>query len=267
MPIIALLLPLVISVRGEGCCIGTTGNVDNSPDVTVDIADLVYLADYMFNSGPEPPCPEEADMNGDQSLDIADLVYLADYMFSGGPAPVDCPPDVISPQILPLAIGNSWTSDVIEYNEYGQQTNHYVSTGTVVADTVINNRAWYFLTADTTGADSSLWTNKIDGAWAWTDSVGQPEALMMKYPSTAGESYPVYDITLTVESISTSITVPAGTFECYYYRAHIPIYGTVGKIWACPDIGVVRAEEYGLTLFGTYLAKEVELLEYNLVAP
>ena len=57
-----------------------------------DIADLVYLVNYMFQTGPQPPCFEEADINGDGSdtPDIADLVYLVTYMFQGGPAPVPC---------------------------------------------------------------------------------------------------------------------------------------------------------------------------------
>lgn len=64
-----------------------------------DIADLVYLVSYMFQSGIKPPCEEpvdggyfpEADINGDLTgPDIADLVYLVTYMFQNGPAPVPC---------------------------------------------------------------------------------------------------------------------------------------------------------------------------------
>lgn len=55
-----------------------------------NIGDLVYLVDYMFNSGPPPPLELAANVDGLGALDIADLVYLVDYMFNGGPAPV-CP--------------------------------------------------------------------------------------------------------------------------------------------------------------------------------
>jgi|GEM_PF-3115397 len=57
-----------------------------------DIADLVFLVSYMFQSGPEPPCMGQTDIDGNGSLvpDIADLVYLVSYMFSGGPPPVPC---------------------------------------------------------------------------------------------------------------------------------------------------------------------------------
>jgi hypothetical protein len=74
-----------------GCCIPPMrGNVDYGPGDVIDIADLVYLVDYMFNEGPEPPCFEEADMNCDGQIDIADLVHLVDYMFTGGPPPCRC---------------------------------------------------------------------------------------------------------------------------------------------------------------------------------
>jgi hypothetical protein len=76
-----------------GCCIGIRGNIDDDPGQSIDISDLVYLVDFMFNSGPEPNCFEEGDVDGSggSTIDIADLVYLVDYMFNGGPAPVSCP--------------------------------------------------------------------------------------------------------------------------------------------------------------------------------
>jgi hypothetical protein len=56
-----------------------------------DIADLVYLVDYMFAGGPQPPCWQASDVDAnDAGPDIADLVYLVDYMFAGGEAPPGC---------------------------------------------------------------------------------------------------------------------------------------------------------------------------------
>lgn len=75
---------------GGGCC-QTRGDI-NGIDNLVDIADLLYLVNYMFDAGPEPLCMEEADVNGlDQAVDIADLLYVVEYMFRGGPLPVPCP--------------------------------------------------------------------------------------------------------------------------------------------------------------------------------
>lgn len=74
------------------CCKGIRGDVDYNEAELIDIADLVYLVDYMFNAGPEPECFEEADVDGsgDEPIDIADLVYLVDYMFNNGPEPLTC---------------------------------------------------------------------------------------------------------------------------------------------------------------------------------
>lgn len=73
------------------CCEGIRGNIDGDSDDQIDIADLVYLVDYMFNDGPPPLCATEADLDADGQTNISDLVHLVDYMFNGGPPPVDCP--------------------------------------------------------------------------------------------------------------------------------------------------------------------------------
>ncbi len=73
------------------CCV-VRGDIDHSGGAEpINIADLVYLVDYMFNEGPQPICLEEADMDATGEINIADLVYLVDYMFNEGPEPVPCP--------------------------------------------------------------------------------------------------------------------------------------------------------------------------------
>jgi len=78
----------------SGCCVGIRGNIDGDPEERVDIADLVFLVDYMFLSGPEPGCGPETNINGldgDVLPDISDLVFLLDYMYLDGPEPPSCP--------------------------------------------------------------------------------------------------------------------------------------------------------------------------------
>jgi hypothetical protein len=66
------------------------GDADNSD--LVNIADLVYLVAYIFNSGPAPIPPASGDANCTPPVNIADVVYLIAYIFSGGPAPcAGCP--------------------------------------------------------------------------------------------------------------------------------------------------------------------------------
>ena len=65
----------------DGCCVVMRGNVDNSFDDLQDIVDLVFMVDYQFRNGDEPPCFEEADVNADGIIDVADLVCMVDYQF------------------------------------------------------------------------------------------------------------------------------------------------------------------------------------------
>ena len=63
-----------------------SGDVNN--DGSVDIADLVYLVDYMFAGGPDPiPQWQQGDVDCTGGIDIGDLVYLVDFMFNSGPSP------------------------------------------------------------------------------------------------------------------------------------------------------------------------------------
>jgi hypothetical protein len=81
----------LIGARDIGCsCCRDRGNVDGDTLGVTDISDLVYFVDYIFLSGPQPPCAEEADLDVSGLLDIADVVFLVDYMFNGGPAPLPC---------------------------------------------------------------------------------------------------------------------------------------------------------------------------------
>jgi hypothetical protein len=63
------------------------GDIDGDGS-NLNIGDLVYLVDYMFNGGPEPPVMGAANVDGLDEINIADLVYVVDYMFNDGPAPV-----------------------------------------------------------------------------------------------------------------------------------------------------------------------------------
>ncbi len=67
-----------------GFCIGTSGNVDCSPDESVDIVDLTTLLRYLFaTSDTACICLAEANIDVDlaNSVDIADLSRLIDYLF------------------------------------------------------------------------------------------------------------------------------------------------------------------------------------------
>lgn len=60
---------------------------DGNDDAVVDIADAVYLINYIFRGGPAPNPLASGDGNCDSVVDIADAVYLISYIFRGGPQP------------------------------------------------------------------------------------------------------------------------------------------------------------------------------------
>ncbi len=64
---------------------------DANGDRTVDLADAVYLLNYLFKNGPSPVPSAAGDANCDGLEDLADVVYLLNYLFKAGTSP--CEPD------------------------------------------------------------------------------------------------------------------------------------------------------------------------------
>jgi M6 family metalloprotease-like protein len=61
---------------------------DVTGDGIVDAADIVYLINYLFISGPPPDPMAAGDVNHDCVVDASDVVYLLNYLFVNGPDPV-----------------------------------------------------------------------------------------------------------------------------------------------------------------------------------
>jgi hypothetical protein len=60
---------------------------DANGDGVINIADVVYLVNYLFIDGPAPEPLEAGDANSDEVVNIADVVYLVNYLFINGPPP------------------------------------------------------------------------------------------------------------------------------------------------------------------------------------
>jgi hypothetical protein len=63
---------------------------DANTDGVVNVADAVYIINYLFLYGPPPsPYPNfSCDANGDCAGNVGDAVYIISHVFKGGPAPV-----------------------------------------------------------------------------------------------------------------------------------------------------------------------------------
>jgi hypothetical protein len=73
---------------------GETGVISNfavlgdaNGDGQVNLADAVYLVNYLFIGGPPPEPLEAGDANCDGEVNLADAVYIINYLFIGGPPP------------------------------------------------------------------------------------------------------------------------------------------------------------------------------------
>lgn len=68
----------------------TCGDVND--DESIDVDDIVFLINYVFNSGPAPAVIESADVDCSGGVDIDDITYLIAHVFQGGPDPcASCP--------------------------------------------------------------------------------------------------------------------------------------------------------------------------------
>jgi hypothetical protein len=52
-----------------------------------DVADAIYLFNFLFIGGPRPTCLDAADVNDDGRADMADAIWIISYQFRGGPPP------------------------------------------------------------------------------------------------------------------------------------------------------------------------------------
>jgi plastocyanin len=68
----------------EDCC-DTAG--DANDDGQTNVGDAVYVINFVFKGGPEPPCMNEGDANTDCQVNVGDAVFLINFVFKGGPPP------------------------------------------------------------------------------------------------------------------------------------------------------------------------------------
>jgi hypothetical protein len=83
-------------------CVSTTPptgfrRADSNASGDLNITDGVFVLNYLFLGGPEPPCHDAADANDDNQLNITDGVFILNYLFLGGTTPPAPGPDTCGP--------------------------------------------------------------------------------------------------------------------------------------------------------------------------
>lgn len=66
---------------------------DTNSDSNRDITDAVFVLDFLFAGGGDPPCKDAADANDDGGIDLTDGVYILTALFAGGMDPPPPYPD------------------------------------------------------------------------------------------------------------------------------------------------------------------------------
>lgn len=61
---------------------------DGTGDGVVDVADVVFLINYLYRAGEAPNPYGRGDCNRDCLIDIADVIYLINYLYRAGPVPL-----------------------------------------------------------------------------------------------------------------------------------------------------------------------------------
>ena len=84
---------------------------DVTADGIVNIADVMYLINYLFIEGPPPEPLEAGDATCDGVVNIADALHLINYLFIDGPTPCALPsPRFILPKSNGVVNGLVWVS-------------------------------------------------------------------------------------------------------------------------------------------------------------
>ena len=60
---------------------------DPNEDSVLNIADAIFILQYLFSGGKKPFCLETSDFNGDKSINIADAISILNWLFAKGAGP------------------------------------------------------------------------------------------------------------------------------------------------------------------------------------
>jgi hypothetical protein len=63
---------------------------DVNKDGKFDVADVIYLVNYLFKGGPKPiEFVDQGDCNNDGNTNVTDVIFMVNNRFKGGPFPID----------------------------------------------------------------------------------------------------------------------------------------------------------------------------------
>ncbi|MGE3424733.1 MAG: dockerin type I repeat-containing protein [Dehalococcoidia bacterium] len=75
----------------------------NSDGQGVNVADAIFLLNFLFNAGLPLPCARACDANSDEAVNLADVIWVLNYLFSGG-APPNAPFPICGVPVTPSTL-------------------------------------------------------------------------------------------------------------------------------------------------------------------
>ncbi len=160
--------------------------------------------------------------------------------------------------IMPLAIGNRWEYQVINYTNPVVPDTSY-DTILVVGDTTIESEQWFIVN------DTVLITNRDDGLWRMAET-GVPY-LWLRFPGIIGQIYnadPVRGESVKITATSQLVAIPLlPLFYCYVYESTYTDPSTKDKFYYAPRTGPIILEHDTVYVFPTLLERW-SLIRYHL---
>ena len=66
---------------------------DADASTAINITDGIFILNFLFLGGPNPPCEDAADADDSNAINITDGIYVLNFLFLGGPDPAAPYPD------------------------------------------------------------------------------------------------------------------------------------------------------------------------------
>jgi hypothetical protein len=160
--------------------------------------------------------------------------------------------------LMPLAIGNRWEFQVVNYTNPVVPDTSY-DTILVVRDTTIDTERWFILN------DGAVTTNRDDGLWRMT-ATGTPY-LWLKFPGLQNQTYnadPVRGESVKITSTSQIVTSPTlPLLYCYVYESTYSDPSTKDVFYYAPRVGPAVLVHDTIDIFTTLLVRKT-LIRYQL---
>jgi hypothetical protein len=151
-------------------------------------------------------------------------------------------------EIIPLKVGNAWTSTFSDYDSNGVITTAYIDSVWVAKDTIVDDQNYFLMFRQSENAvgppypqTSSYLARNTPSGYNEREVRFNLEGMAYNYPYHINDS--------TIVATNEAITVPAGTYNCIVYKfpAAEVLVDTVyqvayGKSYICPNIGIVKQE-------------------------